>query len=41
MPNARLLLIPDAGHYPQVERPDEFFAAVERFLSAGPAPAAR
>lgn len=33
MPNARLLLIPSAGHFPQVERPDLFFPAVEMFLT--------
>ncbi len=31
-PNARLVLIDGAGHYPHVERPQEFFAAVEEFL---------
>ena len=33
LPNARLLLIPNAGHYPQVEQPELFFPAVNRFLS--------
>jgi proline iminopeptidase len=32
LPHARLLLIPKSGHFPQVERPDLFFPAVERFL---------
>lgn len=32
MPGARLLLISGAGHVPQVEQPDIFFAAVETFL---------
>ncbi|HYX28418.1 MAG TPA: formate dehydrogenase accessory protein FdhE [Pyrinomonadaceae bacterium] len=32
MPNARLLLISNSGHFPQVERPDLFFPSVERFL---------
>lgn len=32
LPNAKLLLVPDAGHYPQVERPDVFFPAVHAFL---------
>lgn len=32
LPRAALVLVPDAGHYPQVERPDLFFPAVERFL---------
>lgn len=31
-PNARLLLIEGAGHLPQVEQPEIFFAAVETFL---------
>lgn len=29
---ATLVLVPEAGHYPQVERPDIFFPAVEKFL---------
>lgn len=33
LPRATLVLVPDAGHYPQVERPDLFFPAVEKFLS--------
>lgn len=32
MPNARLLLVSNSGHFPQVERPDLFFPVVERFL---------
>lgn len=32
MPNARLLLIPKSGHFPQVEQPHLFFPAVEGFL---------
>jgi pimeloyl-ACP methyl ester carboxylesterase len=35
MPKARLLLIAKAGHFPQVEQPDLFFPAVERFLQGG------
>lgn len=35
MPNARLLLIPNSGHFPQVEQPHLFFPAVERFLNGG------
>jgi proline iminopeptidase len=31
-PNARLLLIKDAGHVSQVEKPEVFFSAVETFL---------
>lgn len=33
MPNATLVLIPGAGHYPQVEQPAAFFDRVRRFLS--------
>lgn len=33
MPNARLLLIPNSGHFPQVEQPGLFFPAVEHFLN--------
>jgi len=35
MPNARLLVIPGAGHLAQEERPDIFFPAVEIFLRGG------
>ena len=35
MPNARLLLIPNSGHFPQVEQSRLFFPAVEHFLSRG------
>jgi proline iminopeptidase len=42
MPNARLLVIPGAGHLAQEERPDIFFPAVETFLKGGwPAGAVR
>jgi pimeloyl-ACP methyl ester carboxylesterase len=34
-PNARLLLIAGAGHFPHVEKHDIYFPAVERFLSGG------
>ena len=33
LPHAELVLVPNAGHYPQVEQPGPFFAAVSRFLS--------
>lgn len=33
LPNATLMLVPNAGHYPQVEQPEIFFAAVGTFLS--------
>ena len=33
LPNGQLLLIPNAGHFPQVEQPHHFFPEVERFLS--------
>ena len=39
-PNATLALVPDAGHYPQVERPDIFFPIVDTFLSLISSPAA-
>lgn len=32
MPNARLLIINGAGHFPHVEQPEIFFKAVETFL---------
>jgi proline iminopeptidase len=32
LPNAELVTIPDADHLPWVERPEEFFTAVTRFL---------
>jgi proline iminopeptidase len=33
LPNARLFGIPDAQHYPHVDRPELFFPAAETFLS--------
>jgi len=33
LPNATLVLVPGAGHYPQVEQPERFFEAVEKFLA--------
>ena len=35
MPNARLLVIKDTGHIPQVEQPEILFNAVEAFLTGG------
>jgi proline iminopeptidase len=32
IPNAKLVVIPDAGHMSYVEQPDRFFSAVEAFL---------
>ncbi|HEV8610178.1 MAG TPA: hypothetical protein VGS98_08945, partial [Thermoanaerobaculia bacterium] len=32
-PNARLLVIEGAGHFPHVEKPEVYFPAVEKFLS--------
>jgi pimeloyl-ACP methyl ester carboxylesterase len=34
IPGARLVTIPDAGHSPQFENPDAWYAAVREFLSA-------
>jgi len=34
LPNARFALIREAGHYPQIERPDEVAAAIERFTGS-------
>ena len=34
LPAAKLLVVPEAGHYPHAEQPARFFPAVERFLSA-------
>ena len=33
LPNATLVLVPGAGHYPQVEQPERFFETVGRFLA--------
>lgn len=33
IPNAELVVVPDAGHSPQFENPDAYLAAMERFLS--------
>lgn len=38
LPDARLVVIPDAGHSPQFEHPEAWFRAVSTFLAA-PAPA--
>jgi pimeloyl-ACP methyl ester carboxylesterase len=34
LPDARFELIPEAGHYPQIERPETVAAAIERFARA-------
>lgn len=34
IPGATLVLVPEAGHYPQVERPELFFPIVTKFLAA-------
>jgi pimeloyl-ACP methyl ester carboxylesterase len=39
IPGAQLVVIPDAGHSPQVENPAAWIAALEGFLSALPATA--
>ena len=33
LPNGRLLVMPNTGHFPFVEQPEVFFVAAERFLS--------
>lgn len=38
LPNADLVVIPEAGHVPHEERPDKFIEAVEAFLSKLPQP---
>jgi proline iminopeptidase len=35
LPNARLLLIPGVGHFPYLEAPHTFFAAMESFVGGG------
>ena len=35
MPTARLLALKGVGHFPYVEAPEEFFAAVDTFLAGG------
>jgi pimeloyl-ACP methyl ester carboxylesterase len=34
LPNAQFDLIPQAGHYPQIERPDLVVDSIERFARA-------
>jgi pimeloyl-ACP methyl ester carboxylesterase len=34
IPGAKLALIPKCGHVPQIEKPDEFIAALESFIGA-------
>ena len=41
LPNARLLVIEQSGHFPFVERPDAFFPAARAFLQGEWPPAAR
>ncbi len=36
IPGARLVLLPDVGHYPMAERPEAFTAALAEFLAALP-----
>jgi pimeloyl-ACP methyl ester carboxylesterase len=38
-PSAKLVVVPDAGHSPQVENPAAWIAAVGEFLASVPAPA--
>ena len=32
IPNAKVVIVPDCGHVPQIEKPDAFVAAIETFL---------
>jgi pimeloyl-ACP methyl ester carboxylesterase len=34
LPNAEFAVIPDAGHYPHIEQPTSFVAAIARFVAA-------
>jgi proline iminopeptidase len=36
LPNAKLVKVPDASHFPYVERPDLVWPAIESFLQANP-----
>ena len=40
LPQAALIVLPEAGHYPHAEQPDLFFRAVERFLDPALPPSA-
>jgi pimeloyl-ACP methyl ester carboxylesterase len=35
LPNARLLLLQNVGHFPYLEAPDRFYPAVDTFLAGG------
>lgn len=35
IPNAKLVMVPDCGHVPQIEQPDAFVAALESFIGSG------
>jgi pimeloyl-ACP methyl ester carboxylesterase len=37
IPEARMVVIPDAGHSPQTENPDAWIAAITGFLASLPA----
>jgi proline iminopeptidase len=41
LPNARLLIIEVAGHFPYIEQPEEFFAAADAFLNGAWPPTAQ
>jgi pimeloyl-ACP methyl ester carboxylesterase len=34
IPGSKLVMIPQCGHVPQIEKPDEFIAALESFIAA-------
>jgi pimeloyl-ACP methyl ester carboxylesterase len=35
LPDARVVVLPGAGHYPWLETPDRFAEEIERFLGEG------
>jgi pimeloyl-ACP methyl ester carboxylesterase len=41
LPQCEIVVMPGLGHYPDVERPADFLAIVDRFLSKAPASPAR
>lgn len=41
LPDAEIVQLDDAGHWPHEEQPDRVVAAIERFLAASPSPSAQ